>query len=846
MVSIGAETRDPTIVSMSVAEYEIEQRDEAGGLRARVACRHCGLDVPVGLVQEGDEDQFCCAGCRAVYGVIHGSGLGEYYRIRSAMDERGQPASPSSGRYEAFDDPVFLDRHAQGQPGGTMRVSLYLEGVHCKACVWLVERVPSVVDGVIEARLDFARSLVVVTWDPAVVELSRVARALDRLGYRAHPMRGGDQRTLRRMEDRRALARIAAAGALAGNVMLLGFALYSGMFGGMAETFRQPFRFASMVLAAVAIAWPGRVFFVGALAAIRARRWHLDLPIALGLTIGMIAGTINTLRGTGEIYFDSLTMLVFLLLVGRWVQRGQQRRAADAVELLYSLTPSSVRLIEDGTIREVPIEAVCAGDRVEVRAHETIPVDGVVEVGSSSVDASVLTGESRPMGVQPGEAVAAGAINLSSRLEIRATAVGDQTRLGQLMRRIEEGAGAAEGAVELADRLAGWFVVAVLSLAAATMVLWLFIEPADAVTHTLALLIVTCPCALALATPMAVTVAMGRASRRGIYIKTSGAIERLAKPGLILLDKTGTITHGGVHLVRWIGDEGVRSAVAALEEESSHPIARALAEGLETDGCVVEQAAQVPGRGITGRVDGIELVVGSSSFVAEHAEVPGWAQEAVEQSTARGQTPTLVARAGRVVAVAVMGDAIRDESAATLRELVAMGWRLGIVSGDDPRVVEAVAASLGVAFEVLAGGVSPDDKPRIVAERLAQAAGHGPVVFVGDGVNDAAAMLAADVGIAVQGGAEASLAAADVYLTRAGLGPLVELIGSSRRTMGVIQRNIAVSLVYNAVAASLAVAGLISPLLGAVLMPISSLTVLGLSIRGRTFGTGSGVGGAMR
>ncbi|MCB9845216.1 MAG: heavy metal translocating P-type ATPase [Phycisphaeraceae bacterium] len=804
---------------------------DAAQVVERVPCSHCGLPVPRGLVDREKDEQFCCEACRTVHGVLHACGLDGYYRLRDRLGAEPRRAQTSGGRFEAWDDPIFLEHHARRRADGAWQAELYLEGVHCAACVWLVERLPGIVEGLIECRLDLSRSLVRVVWQDRL-PFSRIARALDRLGYTPHPARAGEVRAQRARENGRFLARIAAAGALAGNVMLLSLALYSGVFSGIEESFRVFFRWSSAALGLTAILWPGRIFFRGALASIRVRAWHLDVPIALGLALGGAAGAINTLRGAGEIYFDSLTMLVFLLLVGRWLQRSRQQRAADAVEMLTSLTPSTVRLVEGECVREAPLEAAMPGMILEVLAGGTIPVDGVVVSGESSADESVMTGESRPRRLTSGSSVIAGAINLSAPVRVRAIGIGDETRLGKLLGSIEPG-GRRVGVAQV-DRIAGAFVTATISLALVTLAIWLPHGVPLATEHAIALLIVTCPCALALASPMAVAIALARASRRAIFIKSGEAIQRLATPGLLLLDKTGTLTEGGLRVVRWIGDPSVRPLVAALEAGGTHPIARGLGAGFDVESLPsVSGVVHIVGRGVEGVVAGRSIRVGSCGFVAETTgRAPQWAEHEMRAAAEGMLSPVLVGVEGEVVAVALLGDRVRDDASESLRALVNRGWRLGIASGDDPRIVDRIARSVGVPFEHIVGGATPQDKAGLV-ERCAV---DGPVVFVGDGVNDAAALSRATVGIAVHGGAEASLAAADVYLTRPGLGAITELFDGAVRTRRVIRTNIGASLVYNSVAASLAMAGLITPWIGAILMPLSSLTILTLSVHARTFG----------
>jgi Cu2+-exporting ATPase len=802
------------------------------------ACAHCGLPVPPGLLDATTNEQFCCRGCRAVRAAIESCGLGSYYRLK-ADDALAAPANPSGRAYADFDDNAFLDRHAPRLAEGMRFTELYLEGVHCSACVWLLEKLPRVVPGLLEARLDLRRAILRVTWDPRNVALSAIARTLDGFGYTPHAGRDIEARAARQREDRRFLIRIGVAGAGAGNAMLLAFALYGGFLHGMQSEFTRLFRWTSMLIGLVVLFWPGSLFFRGAWAALRTRSAHLDLPIAIGLAAGAVAGTVNTVLDRGEIYFDSLTGLVFLLLVGRFVQHRLERRAADAVETLFTLTPGVARVRDGDTIREVPIDALVPGQIAEVRPGESFPADGTVCEGDSLVNLGLLTGESRPLPVGMGDKVFSGAFNVSRVLAVHITATGRATRVGKLLALIEESSRRKAPVVRLADRIAGWFTVASIGVSALTLATWLFIDAHRAVDHAVALLIVSCPCGLGLATPFAVSVALGRAARDRILIKGGAVLEKLAGKTAsctLFLDKTGTLTDERLSVVAWRQDPAqahpqLRDWVAALETQSSHPVAQALSsEAVGSDHNPLLTAAHEAG--IEGTVDGHTLLVGASHFVRERVgDAPMWAEEALQDFAARQCTPVAIALDGRLAAVAGLGGGIRADAKRTIEEFQRRGLRVEILSGDEPATVVAVGTALGLSPEHCHGGLCPEDKVKAV-ERARR---DGSVFMVGDGVNDAAALSVASVGIAVHGGAEASLAASDVYLGRHGIAALVDLFDGARRTLTVIRRCLQVSLGYNAVAATLAVTGVINALQAAVLMPVASFTVLGMALGMHTF-----------
>lgn len=786
---------------------------------ALAACVHCGLPVP------GAAGEFCCTGCEVVHRAIAANGLERFY------DLRDQPAAArtTSHSYSELDDAAFERLHVRSDGTGDKHAALYLADLRCTACVWLVEATPRCVPGVREVRVDLGRSRADVTWNPEVTSLARIARHLDRIGHPAHPYRGLDRDRARRREDRALLVKVGVAGAAVGNLMLLAFALYAGLFDGMSGQDTTFFRWASMAVAVPALGYAATPMFRTALGALRARRMHLDLPLSIGIVAGLGWGTANVLRGVGEIYFDSLSMLVFLLLVARWIVVRQQRSASTAAELLLALTPSRARRISPaGAIEEVPIEAIAADDCIEVRAGETIAVDGVVERGASAIDAGLLTGESRPVDVAPGSRVNAGTVNVAAPIVVRATEVGEQTRVGALVASIEALSARKAPIERRVDRIAGRFVPVVTIASVLTFVGWSFVSPALGAEHAMALLVVTCPCALALATPLAVTVALGRAARRGILIKGADALERLATPGTMYLDKTGTLTQGHLEVVSWYGDVDARALAASLEATSAHPIARAIAACAPATARATDLCEEL-GRGIRGTVAGRDVVVGSPSWVAAVArgEVERWLDEVVREA----QTPIAIAVDGTIVAIAGLADPVRPDAKTALAALSALGWRVEILSGDDPRVVRAVGAELGLPADRCAGAITPEGK----RARVEAARERGPVAMVGDGVNDAAAIAAATCGIAVSGAAEVAIEAADVLLRSPSIEAIAATAAGARATLATIRRSLAISLAYNITVGALAIAGVIHPLLAALLMPASSASVLASSLGSRAF-----------
>ncbi len=810
---------------------------------AKARCSHCGTPVPGEEMRPGDELQFCCNGCRHVYGFLHSEGLGQnYYRLRRADSRENVPATVSGRRFTDFDNDLFEQKHVEIRPNGNKRIRLFLEGVHCAACVWLVEKIGDDLDGVIRLRLDLPRSMAEIEWNPDQTDLSEIARRLDDYGYAPHAVRSGDVAMLRKREERGLLVRLGVAAACAMNIMLIEIALYAGEYEGIAPRFREFFTWVSFLLCLPVVFYAALPFFSAALAGLKNRFPHMDLPISLGILSGFLYSTVSTLSGEGPIYFDSTSALVALLLAGRYLQQRSQRAAVELSERMQRAGRAEFarKSNENGTFEEVPIEALVTGDEVELLSGDVSPADGRVIEGQSSLDTSILTGESRPVRVESGADVYAGAVNLGGRLVVRVDAEGEDTRLGRLMKLVEEASGRRARIVKVADAVSHYFVSAVLVLAAVTAGIWWVYDPAKMMEHVIALLVVTCPCALGLATPVAVSVALARAAKAGIYIKDADVLERLRRVRRVVFDKTGTLTGGRLELVAWEGDDETARLVLAVERQSSHPLARAFVtrfsflKELSED---VRDVRESLGQGIEGKVGNVHVAVGRSSYLEslgiDVSEV--WRNRG-DKLAGQARTPVVVAVAGEVKALAGFADPIRPEAKSVLDRIRALGWNLHLFSGDSPLVAETVGGSLGFDERTIRGGLLPEEKHELV-QTFKQTSSNADVsvMMVGDGVNDAAALAEADVGVAVQGGSGASIGAAHVTLTQPGLEPLWELLEGSRRTLRIIYRNLLFSLAYNAVCATLAMMGKIDPLAAAVLMPISSLTVISHGVLGRSF-----------
>lgn len=765
-------------------------------------CVHCG--------NPARGEQFCCLGCRAVYKLLNESGLGRYYEIRNETAKPGalKPATLSHDTYAYLDDAAFRAKYARSSaaPAEACTMDFFLEGVHCAACLWLVEKLPALVSDVERSTLDLGKAVARVQLK-AGGSFAPVARMLADLGYKPHAIEHDEQaEALLKHENRTWLVRMGVAGACAGNIMLLVIPSYSGLSGSLAMLFR----WLSLALFLPVIFYSAVPFYKNAWASVRSRTISIDLPIVLAILFGALASVAHLPYENEHVYFDSLSALVFLLLASRYVLKRIQQNALQSSQLFQFLSPSFARRINraTGQLEEVAVSTLKAKDFINVDCGEILAADGTIAFGSGALNCALLTGESLPRSVGPGDKVFAGTVNEGAALQIEVEATGHDTRLGRILKQIENGNLKKAAIVTAADRTAKWFLVSVV--AAALAVIFLAPTLSEGFSRALALAIVTCPCALALATPLTMTVALGKASRNGILVKGAETLEKIYHAGEIALDKTGTLTNGHFEVLSWHEEPGqapLKQVVYALERRSKHPVARALVKYL--DGTVQDPEIlshkETIGQGVEGRVDG----------------------SLYEIKPLRAGLGTSVGfyRDGALVGQARLGDRPRADAAASVAALGRLGLDTYVVSGDNRSAVAEVAAELGIAPARAIAEATPETKRQFVEA-------HPRALMIGDGANDAPALSTAYVGVAVQGSMEVSLRAADVYITRAGVAPVLALVEIARETMKTIHRNFAFSLFYNLAGGLAAATGHVTPLFAALLMPLSAFTVFSSSLLG--------------
>lgn len=781
-------------------------------------------------VVDGAERELCCVGCAAAARLIDQMGLANYYRFR---DEGGAPRPPDAvdrARYAVWDRPRMLDAVARSCPGaaGEREVEILLEGIRCAACVWLVEGSLGQLPGVSEVQVALATGRMRLQWQPAELPLSEVLGRLAALGFAPQPVEGNVVLEAQARARRQALKRLFVAGIGMMQVMTFAAAVYIGLPAGMEDQFHEFFRIISMIVATPVVLYSAAPFFRRAWLDIRLRTVSMDVPVSIAIGGGWAASIWFTWLGHGEVYFDSITMFTFYLLLGRYLEMQARHRAGDVADALARLTPqSAMRLDADGQATVIGVAELEVGDRVRVLPGEHFPADGRIVAGRTHADESLLTGESVPQSRQAGDAVIGGSLNLGAAVDVSIERVGGDTLLSGIARMLHRAQAERPPMARAADRIARWFVGGTLLVACTVFWIWSQLDPSRAFEITLAVLIVTCPCALSLAMPTALTTGTGRLARGGLLVTRQGSLERLARADTVILDKTGTLTQGRIRLraVEVTGREPAARALAlalALESHSEHPLAGAFvadASALVPDGAPLESlvATEVvnhPGQGLSGIIAGGEYRIGNRAFIT------GWPLSLPDASAEPGTEVLLADRSG-LLAVFRVEDQLRPGAARAVTDLRAMGLEPWLASGDQPAAVAEVARRLGI--DSWRGGQLPEDKLSLIREL--QAAGRR-VVMVGDGINDAPVLAGADVSVALVRGTPLAQNAAGMVLTGESLAPLPAGIGVSRQTLRVIRQNLGLSLAYNLSALPLAAAGLVPPWLAAIGMSASSLIVV--------------------
>ncbi|MGQ0799094.1 MAG: heavy metal translocating P-type ATPase [Pseudomarimonas sp.] len=783
---------------------------------ADALCFHCAETLPTTpptVDIDGQARAVCCQGCGAAARWIRDAGLGDYYRLRGADGARvgGTCVDQDAGDFLTWDRADVQAGHVTHTDAGS-EITVVVEGMRCSACAWLIDRALLREAGVIEVAANAITGRVRLTWDPQRAPLSRLLVRLAALGFVPHLAQGEAAERARRRERNQLIARLGVAALGATQAMMFAEALYLDTAREMALPTRDFFRWITFLVSTPVVFFSGWPFIKGMAVELRQRRPGMDTLVATSVLLAYFASLFETLRGGTQVWFDAAVMFVLFLLAARFLEQMARRKASARLDTLARAQPALAWRVTAGGREQVPVAALVVGDRVEAGAGEVVAADGELLDAPASMDESLLTGESEPVLKQPCDTLYAGSICRESAARVQVLRIGSDTRLSQLTRAVERAQAQRPRVARLADAVATRFVSALSVIAILVFFAWWQIEPQRAFEVALSVLVVSCPCALSLAVPAALATAHGTLARIGVLALGADALESLAGVDTVLLDKTGTLTHGRPQLVEATAVDGGDSEhwlriAAALEQGAGHPIAAAFAR---VDAPAAQCVRAVAGNGVTGEVGGRSYRLGRAEFACagsdDGAVWLGDGQQAFARFT--------------------ISDTLRPDAAAAIAALRALGISPRIVSGDGAEAVRAVAQMVGV--EAFQSRQTPEDK--LAAMRALQADGHR-VLMLGDGINDAPVLAGADVSMAMADGAPLAHRAADLVLTGSSLQRVPQAVALARRSQRIIKQNLIWALAYNLVALPFAAMGWVNPGIAALGMAASSLLVTANALR---------------
>ncbi|MCF7453653.1 heavy metal translocating P-type ATPase metal-binding domain-containing protein [Vibrio sp. A1-1] len=779
------------------------------------SCYHCGEDVPANTDFKvdilGESRKMCCPGCETVAQTIVDSGLVSYYQYRTAPAEKADLVPEQLQALIHYDNEDVQSEFVRNREN-VSEVTLSLEGVSCAACAWLIEKQVSNTAGLVSIRVNTTTNRALLAWDKTQVRLSELLSVIHKLGYKAAPFEADKQEASYHRMMKQYLYRLGIAGLATMQVMMLAVALYLEVFGDLEPEFKNYFRWVSLIFATPVLLYSALPFYLNAWRSIKGRTLGMDVPVSIALIFAYVASLIATVTEQGEVFFESISMFTFFLLVGRFLEMRARRKAAAASGNLLKLIPAIATTL-DG--EQIPVKTLKVGDRIRVLPGEHIPADGKVISGRIHIDESMLTGESVHVVKREGDAVYAGTLNGDESFELEVMSSKADSMISNIVRLQDEAQHSKPKIAEIADVVARYFVGAILIISAGTWFYWHQTKPDDAFWIMLSVLVATCPCALSLATPTALTCATSRMGNFGILLRKGHVFETLCKINHLVVDKTGTLTKGDIEIcdTKVLSDlpkEDCLSLAAALEAHANHPIARSFAS-YANDDFVVYEVQNVIGSGIEGIWNGKIVKIGSAVFVQ--------GKESDESHA------VYLSVDGEHVASFYYRDPIRKESTAFVQRFADAGIKTTLLTGDSLSNARPVANEIGIDHVV--ASAKPEDK----LAYLKSLDEDSITMMVGDGINDAPTLAGAHLSVAMGGGTDVAKASADMTLLGDNLEKLLEARLLALRTRKIIRENLAWSLGYNLLILPLAVAGLVAPYIAVVGMSASSIIVVSNSLR---------------
>ena len=794
----------------------------------KVRCDHCLQECnqtsAITALIDGIKKSFCCQGCLGVYELIHSNSLDAFYNQRCDW-QPGPPEIEVKLQTSSFSDTVTIT-------GKEQRIELLLSGIRCASCIWLIEKFLMKIDGVVSIRVNYATHKASITWCGEKVSLDTLLHAIRSIGYLPHPCHGNETTELFTREKRDLLLRAGTAGFFSMQLMLFTIALYAGFFEGIEARYRLTFQLISWVLATPVLFYSGFPFFASALCSLRRSTLNMDVLVALG-SLSAYCYSIAMIFYGGEIFFDTASMIITFILLGRYLEAGSRLKAGNSIAELMELQPHDALLISEvGAAVMVPVAAVQIGQMIEIIPGDRIPLDGRVVYGEAEVNEAMLTGESNPVQKKTGSDVFAGSFSMNGRLRIQVSGNAGNTLLARIIRTVEDAQARKAPIQGIADKTAGYFVPATIILALATFLYWKLTSASTviALMNAVSVLVIACPCALGLATPLAILVATTTAGKRGILVKGGDIFETVSKTTTVVLDKTGTITTGKpsmTDLYDYRVSPSFMQYIASLEAASEHSTGRTIRDAWQGKLLKTERFKTTPGKGVSGWIEGTLWRAGSKAFMDEENVIiesePCAHTAALE---AEGKTVVMVACGNKLAGVVGMIDDLRSDTLPFIAGLRKKGFALKMLTGDNHGVATYIAARCGITD--VQAGLGPLEKAAVI--RSLKEKGEC-VMMVGDGINDAPALTEADIGVTLGNASGIALESAGVAILNDDLELINTLITSSSQCFNIIRQNLVWAFSYNLIALPLAVSGVLHPIISALLMVSSSLVVVSNSLR---------------
>jgi Cu+-exporting ATPase len=788
----------------------------------KLKCTHCGLEYDEELMIKDGENFFCCKGCQGVYYLLKDEGLDSFYAKKGDV-KLGRPKEVKD-EFKKFDRDGFKKRYVKELKNGTCEINLIIEGIHCSACVWLNEKVLHRLDGILEADINFTTHKARIIYDPNGVSLSKIFETIASIGYIAYPYdkKAGEERTQKQRRDYYARLLVGLFSTM--NVMWIALAQYAGYFSGIKEEYKNILNIAEFILATPALFYTGGPYFKGAYYGLKNRFINMDFLVITGATLTYIYSIYTMITKSGEVYFDSATMIITFVFIGKFLEVQSKKKAVDTMDSLTSLLPSTVIVLKDGQKIQKDIEEVEVGNILEIRAGEKVVLDSVIVSGEGSFDYSSLTGESKPVFKKKSDEVLSGTVLLDSVVLVEVKKAFSDSTIQKISHMLEEAMNKKPKIERLANEVSGYFSITILSIAFITFLVWMFYLHSGferALIVGISVIVIACPCALGLATPIATLVGLNQGIKKGILFKESSFLETFAKIDTIFMDKTGTITKAKPKVIKeTILKEFDKNLLYSLISSQTHPISKGVKEFLgKKEELKLDSIKNIEAKGIKASFDDKTILAGNKKLLED---------EGIEFEKEFESSVLIFAIDGEVVAFYELEDEIREGVKEVIKSFENFGIKVIMLTGDHKKASSKVAQEVGI--KKFYHSLFPKDKANIVKEYQDR---KKVVAFVGDGINDSVALGLANVSIAMGGGAKIALDVSDIVLLNDDITLVLDAYKISKETYKNIRQNLLISLVYNSITIPLAVIGYVIPLVAALSMSLSSLIVVGNSLRRR-------------